>query len=323
MDWIKIMCNTLDHRKIKMIRKGPEGNTLVLFWLLMLIEAGKCNRGGYLMISDTLPYTAETLGMVTDIPLPTVQLGLTTFVSLDMIDQMDGAIFIKNWGKYQSEDRLEARRENDRQRQQRHRQKERDKLIALPEPPPMSRDSHDSVSRDGHDSRSRDVTGENREDNKVNKTKTDDIRQLLSGTPLAKISDRELCGLARQHGINRLRLAADVAAETWRRNPEDKDNPGGYLNTLCTSLEIPDWYKSKASVNKKSIFKIEITGERLAEMEATELDNLWDTLSDEQQDIYRAKAAEGLPKELLPTVAVNAIAKSLARNALQGLKQGK
>ena len=55
MDWVKVMCNLLDHRKIKMIRKGPKGNTLVLLWLLMLTEAGKCNRGGYLMaaIGDT------------------------------------------------------------------------------------------------------------------------------------------------------------------------------------------------------------------------------------------------------------------------------
>jgi len=55
VDWIKVMCNILDHRKIKMIRKGPEGNTLVLLWLMMLIEAGKCDHGGYLMVSDSLP----------------------------------------------------------------------------------------------------------------------------------------------------------------------------------------------------------------------------------------------------------------------------
>jgi hypothetical protein len=59
------MCNILDHRKVKMIRKGQEGNTLVLLRLMMLIEAGKCDRGGYLMISGSLPYTAETLSMVT------------------------------------------------------------------------------------------------------------------------------------------------------------------------------------------------------------------------------------------------------------------
>jgi len=94
MDWIKIMCNILDHRKIKMIRKSPEGNTLVLLWLLLLTEAGKCNRGGYLMVSDSLSYTAETLSMVMDIPLPTVQLGLKIFADLDMIDSKDGVIFI-------------------------------------------------------------------------------------------------------------------------------------------------------------------------------------------------------------------------------------
>ena len=139
MDWVKIMCNLLDHRKIKMIRKGPEGNTLVLLWLLMLTEAGKCNRGGYLMISDSLPYSGETLSMITDIPLSTVQLGLSIFAELDMIDQQDGALFIKNWRKYQSEDKLEAWRAKDRIRQQRHRENERSKILALP-PSDPSRD---------------------------------------------------------------------------------------------------------------------------------------------------------------------------------------
>jgi predicted phage replisome organizer len=114
MDWVKIMCNILDHRKIKMIRKGPEGNTLVLLWLLMLAEAGKCNRGGYLMIYDRLPYTGDTLSMITDIPLPTVLLGLTIFDELEMIDKQDGAIFIRNWRRYQSEEKLEERREKER-----------------------------------------------------------------------------------------------------------------------------------------------------------------------------------------------------------------
>ncbi|MFA7059201.1 MAG: phage replisome organizer N-terminal domain-containing protein [Pedobacter sp.] len=185
MDWVKVMCNILDHRKIKMIRKGPEGNTLVLLWLLMLAEAGKCNRGGYLMVSDSLPYTAETLSMVTDIPLPTVQLGLATFAGLDMIDRQDGAIFIKNWGKYQSEDKLEARREKERQRQQRHRQNERNKILALPAP--------DQESRDGHVYMSRDVTQENRENKKRGeKITTDHVQLLLFGTPLSRISDQEL-----------------------------------------------------------------------------------------------------------------------------------
>lgn len=148
MDWIKLMCDITDNRKIKMIRKCPEGNTLFLLWLLMLTEAGKCNRSGYLMVSDSLPYTAETLSMVTDIPLSTVQLGLRTFAELDMIDQEDSAIYIKNWPKYQSADKLEAQRDKARIRQQRHRQKERDNLLTFQAPERMSRDSHTVTSRD-------------------------------------------------------------------------------------------------------------------------------------------------------------------------------
>lgn len=204
MDWVKVMCNILDHRKIKMIRKGPEGNTLVLLWLLMLTEAGKCNRGGYLMVSDSLPYTAETLSMVTDIPLPTVQLGLASLAGLDMIDRQDGAIFIKNWGKYQSEDKLEARREKERKRQQRHRQNERNKILALPAP--------DQMSRDGHVYMSRDVTQENRENKKRGeKITTDHVQLLLSGTPLSRISDQELLGLA-----NGTALTGYYRPRTWQ-----------------------------------------------------------------------------------------------------------
>ncbi len=111
MDTVIIACNFLDHRKIKMIRNGPEGDTLVLLWLLMLAEAGKCNRDGYLMVSDSLPYTAETLSIVSDIPLPAVRLGLIIFTGLEMISKQNGVIFIRNWKKYQRETEPEARPE--------------------------------------------------------------------------------------------------------------------------------------------------------------------------------------------------------------------
>lgn len=317
MDWVKIMCNLLDHRKIKMIRKGPEGNTLVLLWLLMLTEAGKCNRGGYLMVSDSLPYAAETLSMVTDIPLPTVQLGLVTFTGLDMIDQQDGAIFVKNWGKYQSEDKLEARREKERIRQQRHRQNERDKMRALPAPA--------QGSRDGHVAMSRDVTLENRQEkNRGEKTTTDDIRLLLSGTPLSKISDQELQGLAKRHGSERLLKAADVAAETWRRSREEMHNPGGYLQSLCVSLIVPDWYVpfserialAEASQRHKARVKAEQAELKVQEEAQIAARNaLWESLSEEQREEYRFRALADLPTGIATSIAVTAMAKLLAWEA--------
>jgi predicted phage replisome organizer len=315
MDWIKIMCNILDHRKIKMIRKSPEGNTLVLFWLLLLTEAGKCNRGGYLLISDSLSYTVETLSMVTDIPLPTVQLGLSIFSNLDMIDSKDGAIFIKNWRKYQSEDKLKARRKKDRLRQQRHREKERAKLRTIPTP--------DEVSRDNNVIMSRDVTQENRQDkSREEKTTTEEARLLLSGTPIAKISNQELKCLEKRHGSERLLQVADIAAETWRRNREDKHNPGGYLHSLCASLVLPDWYvpyeKRKATAKKElsrkrsgSIEKASLRAQEKAKSEA--MDTLWNSLSAEQHEDYTKNALASFPDSIRPSMTITLImAKLLA-----------
>lgn len=307
MDWIKIMCNLLDHRKIKMIRKGPEGNTLFLLWLLMLTEAGKCNRGGYLMVSDSLAYTSDTLSMVTDIPLPIVQLGLSIFNELDMIDQQDGVLFIKNWRKYQSEDKLEARRAKDRLRQQRLRDNERSKILTLP-PADLSRDHHVRLSRD--------VTPENRqEQNREEQSRkeqtTETVRLLLQDTPLFKISDHDLQDLQQRHGIERLMQAADIAAETWRRKREDLRNPGGYLQALCASLVVPEWYVPFAERQKRAKAlhqQQEATASQQKAVKAqeeaasAERDALWNGLAEEERESFRSLALADLP------VGVNAAA---------------
>ena len=326
MNWVKLMCNILDHRKIKMIRKSPEGNTLVLLWLLILAEAGKCCRGGYLMVSDKMPYTAETLSIITDIPLPTVQLGLSIFENLEMIDRLDRAIFVRNWGKYQSEDKLEARRKKDRIRQQRCRKRKFSTMKLLPETETMSRDSHVAPSRD--------VTQENRQDKKrvEKRTTTEQAKVLLAETPLAKISGRELQSLEKRHGTEQLLQAVDIAAETWRRNPEEKYNPGGYLNTLCTSLVVPEWYvpfsermeMAKQSQRKKEA--LEAKQVALAAEDETEkaaIDALWNSLSDEQREEYLAQVHNSLPTSIDPGINILVImAKSLAQKSIQSGRHG-
>lgn len=293
MDWVKVMCNLLDHRKIKMIRKGPEGNTLVLLWLLMLTEAGKCNRGGYLMISDSLAYTGDTLSMVTDIPLPTVQLGLSIFSELGMIDQEDGVLFIRNWRKYQSEDKLEARRRKDRLRQQRHRDNERGRILALSSSAGLSRD----------------VTPENRqeqdrEEQSRKEQTTDTVRLLLADTPLSTISGKDLRDLQQRHGLERLVQAADIAAETWRRKREDPRNPGGYLQALCTSLVVPKWYVPFAERQKQVRALQQQKDASVSELEAikaqeeaaiVERDAAWNHLTENEQAHFRSLVLVDLP----------------------------
>jgi len=85
MEWVKVRCDIFEHRKIKLIRKGAKGDTLVLLWVMLIAEAGKCGRGGALMISENKPYTAETLNLLLAMPESVVEQGLELFARLEMI----------------------------------------------------------------------------------------------------------------------------------------------------------------------------------------------------------------------------------------------
>ena len=306
MEWVKITCNILDHRKIKLIRKVSRGDTLVLLWLLLIAEAGKCGRGGALLVSENTPCTAETLSLLLAMPKAIVEQGLALFTQLQMIEWQEDVPCIRNWRKYQSEDKLELRREKERLRQQRHRQKEPGG------PPPVSQ----PVSQPMSQPVSRDVTLENRQEkNRVEKTTTDSVRLLLSQTPLANISDQELGALLQRHGAERTRLAADVAAQTWQRDRAEIRNPGGYLNRLCETLVVPDWYVPQAERQKREQAARERsemqTAEQAARQAAEEIENkardrLWQSLSEEERQPFCAAARRECPAgvETSPEVVV-------------------
>lgn len=254
----------------------------MLLWVMLIAEAGKCGRGGALMISENKPYTAETLSLLLAMPKSVVEQGLELFVRLEMIEQVD-VIRIRNWRKYQSEAKLEIRREKDRLRQQRYREKE----------PEVSQ------------SLSRDVRPENRtEKNRVDKTTTEGVRLLLSQTPLSNISDQELGGLMQRHGPRRLRQAADVAAKTWRRDRGEIRNPGGYLNTLCETLVIPDWCvppeeRQKRARETRRRQEMQTAGlvvqQQMEELENKARDELWQSLSDTERDRFCTIARNECP----------------------------
>jgi len=303
MEWVKVMCNFLDHRKIKLIRKEPRGDTLVLLWLSLVAEAGKCGRGGALLVCENTPYDAKTLSLLLAMKKTTVERGLDLFARLRMIEWQGDILCIRNWRKYQSEEKLELRREKERLRQQRHRQKE----PGAPPPmsPPMSQPMSQVVSRDSHAPLSRDVTQENRQEkNRVEKTTTNSVRLLLSETPLANISDQELGVLLQRHSAERMLLAADVAAQTWRRDRTEIRNPGGYLNRLCETLVVPEWYvplEERYRQEQAAKRRCEMqTAEQAARQAAEEIENkardrLWQSLSEEERQPFCAAARRECP----------------------------
>ena len=131
------------------------------------------------------------------------------------------------------------------------------------------------------------------------KTTTDRVCLLLAETPFVKISHKELQAFEKRHGAECLLQAADIAAETWRRNPEERHNPGGYLNTLCSSLVVPEWYvpfseRKKAaerSPHRKEVVEAEkasLVAQEEAERAAAE--EAWDALSDKQRVTWSSKS---------------------------------
>ena len=115
--WIKITTDMFDNRKIKHLRKLPEGNNIVLIWVMLLTMAGKCNAGGLIFLTENIPYTAKMLADELDFEETTVQLALKALEQLGMICTNNDLFLIPGWEKYQNVDGMERIKEQNRIRQ--------------------------------------------------------------------------------------------------------------------------------------------------------------------------------------------------------------
>ena len=123
--WIKLDTALFDNRKIKMIRTLPDGDSLVVIWLQLLLLAGKINDSGIIYLTKEIPYTEQMLSAAFDEPVSTIQLALETFKKFEMLEIIDDIIYISNWEKYQAIDKLEKIREDTRKRVASYRSKQK------------------------------------------------------------------------------------------------------------------------------------------------------------------------------------------------------
>ena len=126
VQWIKFYIDMFDKRKINKIRRLPEGDKILLFWVMLLATAGKCNAGGMIFITERVPFTKEDLADEFDFEISTIELALNAFVQYDMIDIYDdGFISVRNWEHYQNSDKLSEIREYNRLAKQKSRAKKK------------------------------------------------------------------------------------------------------------------------------------------------------------------------------------------------------
>ena len=127
--WVKITTDMFDNRKIKHLRRLPDGNNIVLIWVMLLTMAGRCNAGGMIFLTENIPYTPKMLADELDFEENTVVLALQALEQFQMI-VMDGERFrIAGWEEYQNIEGLDRIREQNRLRQQRKRGKAKQALI--------------------------------------------------------------------------------------------------------------------------------------------------------------------------------------------------
>ena len=138
--WIKLTTDMFDNRKIKHLRKLPEGNSIVLIWVMLLTMAGRCNAGGMIFLTENIPYTPKMLADELGFEENTVALALQALENFNMIVANQGYFTIAGWEEYQNIEGMDKIREQNRLRKQ----KQREKQKLLPE---VSRDGHGTVTQ--------------------------------------------------------------------------------------------------------------------------------------------------------------------------------
>lgn len=123
--WVKLTVDMFDNRKIKHLRRLPDGNNIVLIWVMLLTMAGRCNAGGMIFLTENIPYTPKMLADELDFEENTVILALQALENLNMIVTDNGFFAIAGWEKYQNIDGMEKIKEQNRKRQAKFKQKQK------------------------------------------------------------------------------------------------------------------------------------------------------------------------------------------------------
>lgn len=141
--WIKIVVDIFDDEKIKLIEALPSADTIIVIWFKILCLAGKINNGGILMMNDRIPYTDEMLSAIFRRNVADVRMALEVFARFEMIEIIDNAYSIPNWGKHQSLDYYEKKKQYDREYRKQKREEQK-KLLEEKSRTTVVRQSDDS-----------------------------------------------------------------------------------------------------------------------------------------------------------------------------------
>lgn len=223
--WIKLYIDMFDKRKIKKIRRLPDGDRILLFWVMLLATAGKCNAGGMIFITERVAFTEEDLADEFEFEVNMIRLALKAFEELDMITvSPEGFINVIGWEEHQNIDRLAEIREYNRLAKQKSRAKQK-KLQDVNDMSMTSQRCHDTEEEGEeeleeeshsliHSAREGDALGDKPVDNSVDRER---VKLKFLGGKLGKgvvmLSDEQIDSLLDELSIEEFDKYVEIVAE--------------------------------------------------------------------------------------------------------------
>lgn len=141
ISWIKIDVGMFENRKVRYLRRLPEGDSIVLIWIMLLTLAGRCNAGGRIYLTETIPCTHQMLADELDFDVSTIQNALEALERLNMVIPNGSYLQIAGWSEHQNVEGMEKIREQNRIRKAAQRERDKEKQNVL------SRDNHVTVTQ--------------------------------------------------------------------------------------------------------------------------------------------------------------------------------
>ena len=149
--WVKVDANLSHNPKVQYMRTQPDGDTLVLCWVLLLCYAGRINDGGRLHVapfrsfpqapqnvesvenwlsdmwktpegSEFLAEMAQELGQKP----AKIQRVYTLYTRLKMVEFSDGFLVVSGWYEHQAAEAMEEQKAQAAARARAYRQRKRE-----------------------------------------------------------------------------------------------------------------------------------------------------------------------------------------------------
>lgn len=131
--WIKLTVGMFDNRKIRHLRKLPEGNNIVLIWVMLLTMAGRCNSNGFIFLTENIPYTTKMLADELEFDESVIQIALNALERFGMICRDGELLSIPGWEEHQNVEALAKIREQSRKRMVDYRARKREGVTSVGE----------------------------------------------------------------------------------------------------------------------------------------------------------------------------------------------